>query len=104
MLGLVRDAVPIYGSGGFTSYSERELCSQLAGWVERGIPRVKMKIGKDRGASWQEDIDRVRAARDAIGEDVELFVDANGAYDRKQARRLGHIYAENSVSRGSRNR
>ena len=94
MLGPVRDAVPIYGSGGFTSYSERELCSQLAGWVERGIPRVKMKIGKDRGASWQEDIDRVRAARDAIGEDAELFVDANGAYDRKQARRLGHIYAE----------
>ncbi len=94
MLGPVRDAVPIYGSGGFTSYSEHELCSQLAGWVERGIPRVKMKIGKDRGASWQQDVDRVRAARDAIGDDAELFVDANGAYDRKQARRLGHIYAE----------
>jgi L-alanine-DL-glutamate epimerase-like enolase superfamily enzyme len=94
MLGGVRDEVPIYGSGGFTSYSERELCAQLAGWVEAGIPRVKMKIGKDRGASWQEDIRRVRAARDAIGDDAELFVDANGAYDRKQALHLGHVYAE----------
>ncbi len=94
LLGAVRETVPVYGSGGFTSYAERELCSQLAGWVESGIPRVKMKIGKDRGTSWREDISRVRAARTAIGDDAELFVDANGAYDRKQALRLGHIYAE----------
>ena len=94
LLGSVRDAVPIYGSGGFTSYSERELCAQLAAWVEQGIPRVKMKIGKDRGASWREDVSRVRAARDAIGANTELFVDANGAYDRKQALRLGRLYAE----------
>jgi L-alanine-DL-glutamate epimerase-like enolase superfamily enzyme len=94
LLGAVRDAVPVYGSGGFTSYTERELCEQLSGWVERGIPRVKMKIGKDRGHSWQEDVRRVGAARDAVGDDVELFVDANGAYDRKQALRLGRLYAE----------
>jgi L-alanine-DL-glutamate epimerase-like enolase superfamily enzyme len=94
LLGAVRETVPVYGSGGFTSYTERELCAQLAGWVESGIPRVKMKIGKDRGASWQQDIARVRAVRSAIGEEAELFVDANGAYGRKQARRLGHLYAE----------
>ncbi|MGH7721838.1 MAG: enolase C-terminal domain-like protein [Candidatus Dormibacteria bacterium] len=94
LLGGVRDLVPIYGSGGFTSYSESELCAQLAGWVEAGIPRVKMKIGKDRGASWEQDITRVRAARNAIGDEAELFVDANGAYDRKQALRLGHLFAE----------
>ena len=94
LLGPVRDSVPIYGSGGFTSLSERELCAQLTRWVEQGIPRVKMKIGKDRGCSWKEDIRRVRAARQAVGDDIELFVDANGAYDRKQARRLGRLYAE----------
>lgn len=94
LLGPVRDAVPVYGSGGFTSYTERDLCAQLAGWVEQGIPRVKMKIGKDRGCSWQEDVQRVRVARDAVGDSTELFVDANGAYDRKQARRLGRLYAE----------
>jgi hypothetical protein len=44
LLGSVRDAVPVYG-GGFTSYSNQRLQKQLAGWVEQGIGRVKMKIG-----------------------------------------------------------
>ena len=94
LLGATRNSVPVYGSGGFTSMSERDLCAQLAGWVERGIPRVKMKIGKDRGSSWQEDIARVRAVRDAVGPDTAIYVDANGAFDRKQALRLGHVFAE----------
>lgn len=58
-----------------------ELRAQLGGWVERGISRVKMKVGRDPAA----DPERVRAARDAIGPDAELFVDANGAFDRKRA-------------------
>jgi L-alanine-DL-glutamate epimerase-like enolase superfamily enzyme len=81
LLGAVRTSVPVYGSGGFTSYSIRQLQDQLAGWVSSGIPRVKMKIGRDPSA----DMARVRAAREAIGPDAELFVDANGGYDRKQA-------------------
>lgn len=94
LLGPVRQAVPVYGSGGFTAYSERQLVDQLTGWVDQGIPRVKMKIGKDWGRSWREDIQRITAVRRAIGDEVELFVDANGAYDRTQARRLGRLYAE----------
>ncbi len=93
LLGAVRDAVPVYGSGGFTAYSRQRLVEQLSGWVEQGIPRVKMKIGTDRGASWRADIERVRAVREAIGSDTELYVDANGAYDRTQARRLGELFA-----------
>jgi L-alanine-DL-glutamate epimerase-like enolase superfamily enzyme len=81
LLGGVRDSVPIYGSGGFTSYSEKQLQDQMAGWVEQGITRVKMKIGRDAEA----DIGRVGVVRDAIGPATELFVDANGAYSRKQA-------------------
>ncbi|HEY1593385.1 MAG TPA: enolase C-terminal domain-like protein [Solirubrobacteraceae bacterium] len=81
LLGMVRDSVPVYGSGGFTAYSLSRLEAQLSGWVENGIPRVKMKIG----SSPAEDPARVRAARAAIGPDPELFVDANGAYSRKQA-------------------
>jgi L-alanine-DL-glutamate epimerase-like enolase superfamily enzyme len=49
-LGGVRDSVPVYGSGGFTSYSEKQLQDQLAGWVEQGITRVKIKIGRDAKA------------------------------------------------------
>jgi L-alanine-DL-glutamate epimerase-like enolase superfamily enzyme len=81
LLGPARTAVPVYGSGGFTSYSEERLRRQLGGWAASGIRRVKMKVGRDPAA----DPARVRAARDAIGPGVELFVDANGAYTRKQA-------------------
>jgi L-alanine-DL-glutamate epimerase-like enolase superfamily enzyme len=81
LLGMARDRVPIYGSGGFTAYSLSTLQTQLAEWVHEGIPRVKMKVGSRP----EDDPMRVRAARDAIGEGSELFVDANGAYSRKQA-------------------
>ncbi|HVN27780.1 MAG TPA: enolase C-terminal domain-like protein, partial [Candidatus Binataceae bacterium] len=81
LLGKVRDAIPIYGSGGFTSYSDSELAEQLSGWAAQGIKRVKMKIGRDPA----RDEARVRIAREVIGPAVDLFVDANGAYSRKQA-------------------
>jgi L-alanine-DL-glutamate epimerase-like enolase superfamily enzyme len=76
-----RESVPVYGSGGFTSYSLGRLQAQLGGWSEAGIARVKMKVGRRPG----EDAARLRAARDAIGPATELMVDANGAYERKQA-------------------
>jgi L-alanine-DL-glutamate epimerase-like enolase superfamily enzyme len=81
LLDTVRAEVPIYGSGGFTSAGPDDVAAQLAGWVEQGIPRVKMKVGRDQAA----DPARVATARDAIGTDVELYVDANGAYTRKEA-------------------
>jgi L-alanine-DL-glutamate epimerase-like enolase superfamily enzyme len=89
LLGAIRDEIPIYGSGGFTAYTEARLAKQLADWVEQGIPRVKMKIGTDRGARPATDLSRVTAARRAIGPHAELYVDANGAYGRAQARELG---------------
>jgi L-alanine-DL-glutamate epimerase-like enolase superfamily enzyme len=90
LLGTVREAVDIYGSGGFTSYTEKELMDQLSGWAQAGIGRVKMKVGRDAAA----DIGRVRAAREAIGPNVKLFVDANGGYTRKQALAMAQRFAE----------
>jgi L-alanine-DL-glutamate epimerase-like enolase superfamily enzyme len=95
LLGITRDRVPVYGSGGFTAYSPQRLAAQLAGWVQDGIPRVKMKVGSVPG----EDPQRVRIAREAIGPEARLFVDANGAYSRKQALDLaGRFAAEARVS------
>ena len=93
LLGQVRDAAPVYGSGGFTSYSDRQLAKQLSGWVDQGIPRVKMKIGRDT----KRDLDRVRIARHAIGANAELYVDANGAYSRKQAIAQAERFADFGV-------
>jgi L-alanine-DL-glutamate epimerase-like enolase superfamily enzyme len=81
MLGCRRDRVPVYGSGGFTSYTDEQLCRQLSGWAEEGLRAVKMKVGREP----ERDAARVDMARGAIGENVLLMVDANGAYDRKQA-------------------
>jgi L-alanine-DL-glutamate epimerase-like enolase superfamily enzyme len=90
LLGQVREAAPIYGSGGFTSYSIDELQRQLAEW---GLPRVKMKVGRDALA----DRERVAAARQAIGSKCELFVDANGAYMRKLALEQAEIFSAYDV-------
>jgi L-alanine-DL-glutamate epimerase-like enolase superfamily enzyme len=94
LIGAVRNGVAVYGSGGFTSYSLAQLQAQLGEWVAQGIPRVKMKIGRQPAA----DVDRVRAARAAIGAAAELFVDANGAYHRKQALGFAEAFAEYGVN------
>ncbi len=81
LLGMARERVTIYGSGGFTSYSDAQISEQLGGWVEReGCRFVKMKIGTEP----ERDPHRVAVARQAIG-DAALFVDANGALSCKQA-------------------
>ncbi|HEX6761592.1 MAG TPA: enolase C-terminal domain-like protein [Gaiellaceae bacterium] len=89
-LGAVHETVPVYGSGGFTSYSLERIAGQLGGWVAEGIPRVKLKVGRKP----DEDPARLDAARGAIGEDTQLFVDANGAYDRAQAIEWANRYAD----------
>jgi L-alanine-DL-glutamate epimerase-like enolase superfamily enzyme len=88
----------VYGSGGFTSYTIPELQQQLAGWVEQGIPRVKMKIGKDWGTRPDEDVERAAAVRAAIGSTPELFIDANGAYEPKRAVAIAERMAELKVT------
>jgi L-alanine-DL-glutamate epimerase-like enolase superfamily enzyme len=94
LLGPLRDAVPIYGSGGFTSYTVAELQQQLAGWVDQGIPRVKMKVGRVPA----DDVSRVQAARAAIGPAAALFVDANGALTPAQALAAASRFSAHGVS------
>jgi L-alanine-DL-glutamate epimerase-like enolase superfamily enzyme len=94
LLGAARRAVPVYGSGGFTSYDRDRLEQQLGDWAADGIPRVKMKVGRLP----EQDVRRVAAARCAIGPDVELFVDANGAWDRKQALHFAECFAREGVT------
>ena len=93
LLGAVRERTPIYGSGGFTSYSEQQLCRQLSQWTSEGISMVKMKVGR----SPDLDPTRVAAARRAIGGSTQLFVDANGAYSAKQSLRLAAAFSEQNV-------
>jgi len=90
LLPACHERVPVYGSGGFCSYSLERISEQLGGWVEQGIPRVKMKLGR----SPADDPARLDAARTAIG-DAELYVDANGAFPAGEAVRWAHRYEQN---------
>lgn len=94
LLGGAHEGVAAYGSGGFTDYTDEELTTQLGSWASRGFRAVKMKVGSYP----DDDLRRVALARDAIGPEVELFVDANGAYERKQALRLADSFAEQGVT------
>ncbi len=94
LFGKVREDFGIYGSGGFTSYSIEKLQNQLGGWAAEGIKQVKMKIGREPG----KDVERVEKAREAIGKDCALFVDANGAYNAKQALELSNKFAALDVT------
>lgn len=98
LLGRVHDDVALYGSGGFTTLSEDKLTRQLDEWVHtRRIPRVKIKIGESWGGAVDRDLDRVRVARDVIGAETELYVDANGGYSVGEARRVASMLAEHDV-------
>ncbi len=94
LLGRVRDAIPVYGSGGFTSYTDEQLEQQLSGWASQGIRMVKMKIGREP----ERDPQRIRTARKAISPHVQLFVDANGAFTRKQALAMSEVLLDNDVT------
>jgi L-alanine-DL-glutamate epimerase-like enolase superfamily enzyme len=99
LIGAVRDTVPVYGSGGFTTYDEPVARTQLERWTrDLDIPRVKIKIGESWGTEEARDLSRIAFARKVIGPDAELYVDANGGYTRKQAVRMARAMAPYDVT------
>jgi len=99
LLGAVRDTVPVYGSGGFTTYDDAAARAQLERWTgDLAIPRVKIKIGESWGTAQARDLARIAFARNVIGPEAELYVDANGGYTRKQAVRMARAMAEHEVT------
>lgn len=95
LFGRCADGVAIYGSGGFITYDEETARAQLEQWVgDWKVPMVKIKIGQAWGSRPERDLARTAFARAVIGDDVALFVDANGGYSRKQAVRMGRELAD----------
>lgn len=107
LLGGYRKRVPAYATGGFYSEGKgvKELVREMQSYVKHGFRAVKMKVGRNPGiemsplrvmdnrgrceVSLAQDIERVAAVRDAIGPDVKLMVDANGAWDVTTAVKMG---------------
>lgn len=90
LLGPVRDSIRAYASGGWASTDR--IATELSGYVQKGFDAVKMRVVGAEGFSIETTVDRVAAARDGIGPDIDLMVDAHGSLDTptaiKLARRL----------------
>lgn len=88
MLGGYRDKVPCYASGGY--YHEGKgiegLKQEMNNYMDKGYTAVKIKIG---ALSVRDDLERVKAARETIGPEVDLLIDANNAYDTPTAIKVG---------------
>ncbi|WP_067805696.1 enolase C-terminal domain-like protein [Nocardia beijingensis] len=89
LFGAARPATPVYGSGGFTNLTDTALADQIADWLTAGCRLVKIKIGQDRGAAIDRDLERVAQALGLLGGLGRLMVDANGGYPAGSARRVG---------------
>jgi L-alanine-DL-glutamate epimerase-like enolase superfamily enzyme len=94
LLPRFHEAAPVYGSGGFTSYTEARLREQLEGWREAGLPRAKIKVGREP----ERDPGRLALCREVLGEEVELMVDANGAFTPSEALGRAEEYAAFGVA------
>ena len=80
LLGGNDPVVPIYASGGWTSYSIEELVDEAKMMVARGYKKIKLKVGVDGGRNPMEDVRRVAAVREAIGPDIGFMLDANNVW------------------------
>ena len=74
MLGANRRRIPVYGSGGWISYSEQELLDEVLDYKKRGFTAVKIKVGS---GSIENDLHRLKTCRDALGNSVKIMMDAN---------------------------
>jgi D-arabinonate dehydratase len=92
LIGGVQDRVWAYAAGGYYAEDKGldELAAELSSYVGDGFQAVKMKVGWP-GVTLKEDAERVRVARQAIGPDVELMIDANNAWDANTAIRFGRM-------------
>ncbi len=98
LLGVTREAVPVYGSGGFTSLDDDQLREQVDGWLGSGCSAVKIKVAESWGTRLDRDLRRVRKVRELCGPGIDVMVDANGGYNRGQARRMGAAFDELGVT------
>jgi len=74
VLGSSGTKVPLYGSGGWISYSVDELIHEVTQYKQRGFKAVKIKVGKP---DWREDLERLTLVREAVGNDIDIMMDAN---------------------------
>ena len=108
LLGGARSEVPVYATFGFAFFERDELAAAAKSWVERGFKRLKMTVGhhglqrRDEprllADLMDEDVQRIRAVREAVGPEVQLYIDANCSLDYVHALRLAQRVEQYGIS------
>lgn len=108
LLGGARERVPVYATFGFAFYERDELAAAALEWVSRGFSRLKMTVGhhamqrrdepRPLAAVIAEDVQRIRAVRDAVGPEVQIYIDANCSLDYFHALKLAQQIEELDVA------
>jgi len=98
LLGGNRRKVPVYASGGWTSYSDDELVAEMKAIVARGFRHLKFKVGVEGGRNIRRDAERVRKVREAIGPGIAILVDANNCFDAATAIQLANRIREYDIA------
>lgn len=91
LFGKTVDSVPVYGSGGWLSYSDEELLDEVTEYQKRGFKAVKVKVGLP---DIQRDIERLRKVREAVGPYVKIMMDANQGLDVTRSMKLATVAAD----------
>jgi len=97
LLGGNRTSIPVYASGGWTSFSDEQLVDEMKSMVARGYRMVKFKVGVEGGSNIRRDVERVRKVREAVGPDIGLLVDANNCFDAATAVQLANRIREYDI-------
>ena len=91
MFGGTETRIPVYGSGGWTSYTDDELVEEMVGLVkDDGYTTIKFKVGVDGGMSPNRDLVRVQKVREAVGPEIGIMLDANNCWDAATGARFAN--------------
>lgn len=85
LLGGNKNKIPVYGSGGWTSYEDDQLVEEMQQIVSRGYQMIKFKVGVEGGTNLRRDILRVQKVREAVGPEIRILLDANNCWDAATA-------------------
>ena len=97
LLGGNDPKVPVYASGGWTSYSLEELVAEAKSMVNQGYEKIKLKVGVQGGKNLLEDARRVAAVREAIGPNIGFMLDANNVWQAGEAVKFANMVREYDI-------
>jgi L-alanine-DL-glutamate epimerase-like enolase superfamily enzyme len=98
LLGGSNCLIPVYASGGWLSYTLEQTVEEAKKNVADGYRTIKIKIGAEGGKNLRADVKKIEAVRSAIGDEIDLIVDANGIWDASTAIRFAQMVKDCNVS------